>query len=364
MSRPFRIISAILVLGIILGAVTGIAYWTAGIDTDAPDPGVFIDGKKMENPPAILTFGETPVPFEVYRHYFLLYKSYFTSYYGPDFYSDENDPDGDRVLVLKQSVETELLNLYTWLEIAAQEGIELNDEERAEINATLEEQRQLHGDNFEKQLNNMYYLNEADYLKITEMQRLAEKAKTTYREKLEKEHGEEFGTAADEDFEANFISAKHILIMAPTDVEDPDASLEEARVTAQAIYDEIMASDDPAATFNELMVEKSEDTGGLESNPDGYTFKKGDMVEIFYETALALDIGAISEPVLSDAENYRGFHIIMRMPLNEEARTANREQAVSTKIDELVAEREAAVQETMTVTYSDFYDRFLAGDIR
>lgn len=363
MSRPMRIVSAILAMALVLGAVAGIAFWTAGMDPDAYNPGYYEKGKKVENPQPILTIGDTPVPFDIYRHYFLLYKSYFQSYYGPNFYDDKNDPDGDRVLVLKQGVETELVNLYTWLKIAEEEGIQLTDEDRAEINTTLTEQKELYGDNFDSQLRDMFYTSEENYMTITEMQKLVEITREKYRTGLEDKNRTRLEEEADTDFDENFITAKHILISPPEDIEDPDEGIEAARLQAEDLYQQIMASKDPEATFNELMVEYTDDPG-LETNPDGYTFTEGEMVEIFYETALALEIGGISEPVLSDTANYRGYHIIMRVPLNEEAREANRETFVTTAIDGLVTERENAIKETLPVTYSDFYDKFLASAIR
>lgn len=74
------------------------------------------------------------------------------------------------------------------------------------------------------------------------------------------------------------------------------------------ILDQLKAADDPAARFDELMVQYSEDPG-LAAYPDGYTFGPGEMVEAFEEGTKALAYGAYSpEPVQSGD----GYHIILR----------------------------------------------------
>lgn len=73
------------------------------------------------------------------------------------------------------------------------------------------------------------------------------------------------------------------------------------------------AAADPNALFDTLMHEHSEDTG-LAAYPDGYIAYKGQMVEEFEQTALALNVGEISGIV----ESLYGYHIIMRTPLDPE----------------------------------------------
>ena len=81
----------------------------------------------------------------------------------------------------------------------------------------------------------------------------------------------------------------------------------EALAKANDICAQLQAASSPLALFDELMV-FSEDPGS-QSNPDGYDFTAGQMVEEFEEATRALEYGEISEPVESDF----GYHVILRL---------------------------------------------------
>lgn len=122
-------------------------------------------------------------------------------------------------------------------------------------------------------------------------------------------------------FRDNYISAKHILI-GTTDpmTGEVKRTEEQAKADAQKVLDRLNAGED----FDAVMNEVSEDTG-LASNPDGYIFTKGDMVEPFYEGAKALTEGQISALVKSDY----GYHIIKREPLDTEGQYQNYQDAIA-----------------------------------
>ena len=90
-----------------------------------------------------------------------------------------------------------------------------------------------------------------------------------------------------------------------------DETIAQKKAKADELLQQLRASDDPIALFDELMNENSEDTG-LAANPDGYTTSKGAMVPEFEQAALALKEGEISDVVESDY----GYHIILRLPLD------------------------------------------------
>lgn len=111
-----------------------------------------------------------------------------------------------------------------------------------------------------------------------------------------------------------YITADHILI--PTiDLATREALSEETvaanRALAEDLLAQLRASEDPIALFKELADRYSEDTGRA-TNPDGYTFTTGTMVEEFDSAARALGENEISDVV----ESAYGYHIILRKPLD------------------------------------------------
>lgn len=131
----------------------------------------------------------------------------------------------------------------------------------------------------------------------------------------------------EEDLNNYAYQAKHILIATAASAADGVVTLNtgdtveydgtaeeynaEALAKAEDILAQIRASADPAATFDVLMNEHSQDGRDSDGNlltPDGYTTTPGQMVPEFEQTAFSIAIGEISDVVES---NY-GYHIILR----------------------------------------------------
>ena len=110
----------------------------------------------------------------------------------------------------------------------------------------------------------------------------------------------------------NVFGAKHILMM--TSGMD-EAEKKKVRTTMQGYLDEILKSEDKVSTFDQIMNEKSEDTG-LAQYPDGYTFMTGDMVTEFEDAVTGMKVGDITPQLV---ESTYGYHIIMRIEPDEKA---------------------------------------------
>ena len=144
-----------------------------------------------------------------------------------------------------------------------------------------------------------------------------------------------------------YLMAKHILIT-KNDEMDPE---DKARTEAENVLSQLESytGDNFDDFFDELMYMISEDTGGLMSYPEGYLFQYGDMVDEFYQAAISLDIGELSEVV----ETYYGYHILYRLPINfditpysfamyEDYRTL-REYAAAIHFDSVILEWSASL---------------------
>lgn len=140
-----------------------------------------------------------------------------------------------------------------------------------------------------------------------------------------------------------YITADHILLTT-VDTATGEALSDEQKAEKKALAEELAeklknyTGDDLASYFAELADEYSEDPGRA-SNPTGYTFTTGSMVQEFEDAAYALDEGAVSDIV----ESKFGYHILLRLPLDKTAAAETvREDYFSNFIDEQMDKAKAA----------------------
>lgn len=147
-------------------------------------------------------------------------------------------------------------------------------------------------------------------------------------------------------FEKNeYVRAKHILIQYP---QNPTEEEREAAFSKSLdVLVEVKAMKD-ISEFDAL-IEKYNEDPGMKLNPDGYYFTRGEMVKPFEEATYALEIGKTSSLVESDY----GFHIILRLPLDDESlvNTSKYRNAVGGAVTETLQK----IAEGIEVEYSDNY---------
>lgn len=262
----------------------------------------FAAGELVNGEP-LLSVNGTPVSNDLLFYWAFLCCSYYEAqlyYYGLplSLYGD--------VLV------SEGYNLAAYYTILARKAEELGCILTDEQSAAIKEQLAANGD----QIKILYGMDDEDLLFIYSLESLYD----NLSEMLVSEPTEE-------DLNHYAYQVKHILIATAASAEDGvvtlntgstveyDGTVEEynaeALAKAEDILAQIRAAADPAAAFDTLMNEHSQDGRDSDGNlaaPDGYTATPGQMVAEFEQTAFSIAIGEISDVV----ESGYGYHIILR----------------------------------------------------
>lgn len=210
------------------------------------------------------------------------------------------------------------LTQYSVVERKAEElGLEISEEEQADIDAIYAEDVEQYGSGDEAVF--AEYL--ADNHIPREMYDKMNSASVHYRNIFENYFGVMGADLPDGDVssyaeDAEYMHAKHILLNTIDDAGEPfsDEEKEAVRARAQELLSQLggLSGEALEEKFDELMRENSED-GGLAYYPGGYYFVPGEMVQPFEDAVRSLDDGKLSpEPV----ESNFGYHIILRLPLD------------------------------------------------
>lgn len=217
----------------------------------------------------------------------------------------------------QQYAENALTQYSVIAQKAGELGLEISEEEQAEIDEIYAEDVEQFGDGDEAAF--------AEYLAGNHIPRgmydSMNSVSVHYKNIFEYYFGVMGADLPDEDVrsyaqDAEYMHAKHILLNTLDDDGEPFSDEEKEAVLARArelvsqlkgLYGAAMEE-----KFDELMQENSED-GGLAYYPDGYYFLPGEMVQPFENAVRSLAEGGLSpEPVESDF----GYHIILRLPLD------------------------------------------------
>lgn len=369
MSKTTKLISLITLAVIVVAGIAALAIsssekgstnnaTSSGATTATPTtPTLTVDGEVIENPGTILTVGDTEFSFDEYRYYYMSTLSQYAMY-GMDLTTPEN---AETAASIKTGIDDTLIDMAALLQIAKDKGITLTQEDKDEMDTQIEELKTQYGDSLETTLSSAYLIDLDFYTFLVEQSLLAQKAQDALSEE-----------AIADDKEAlmdSVITAKHILIpfeTTTTDAEGNTVELSEeeiaankaaAKETADSISAAIQESSDPIATFETYFTEYQANDPG--QTAEGYTFREGAMVDSFYQGALALNTDEISAPI----ESTYGYHIILRLPLNETYVEENLSTLFSAEITPYITEKLDAMIETLPITYGEYYEAITPSSI-
>lgn len=369
MSKTAKVICIITAIVLVLGVGATIAVMVASYDPENPAAGMYLDGERIKDPGVMLTIGQHQVSYDEYRYFYLTQKYYHSSG-DPAYWND--DLEGAKAAELKEEVENNLRVMYAWLDLAAERGIGLTQEEKDQIVKDIQDEKKDYGTGFNARLKKNYLTSVELYQRITEMQTLVNKVQEEYTE-AEKEHFEDEALKS-------VVTVKHILFTFDEAATDPEQNkqetleraneiLETYREQVEAEKQKLMQEEGLTELSNDQILEiemkvfeklrkkYNEDPG---QGKEGYTFGEGTMVEEFYDASLELQVGQVSEPV----ETTYGYHIIMRLPLNEEYVEENKDALVGGQIDVLVKDMIEERANAYTIVPGPYYDKVAIATVK
>lgn len=368
-----RMLSAALAAGVLAASLAGCGS-TAATFTELPLPSevpedIIMQTAGIARDTPLLTVDGAEVPAEELLYWLSSYADQYAAWGMTDLTMDMGDGQTLGQYYLDSAVET--ATLYQLMENKAEElkmgwtkeNQDSYDEQLQTMKESLAQQAGLdpetQSDRVDTELvrlisymglsqEGFFHINQASFL---------------YNNLMEGLYGTEGTDAPDADKlnETGVFHAKHILIKAEP-VTDADGNVTDdgmaaAQAQAQALYDQLLAAEDPMTLFDQLMTENTDDvdsSGNVNGGTEGYTFGPGEMVDEFYEGTKALAEGEISQPIQSQY----GYHIILRLSADNEAGYDKYAQVkMQDQIDQWMDEAQVERSETLeSLDLQAFYD--------
>lgn len=314
-------------------------------DEQTPDPGLYIDGEKVNDEGVvIMTVNGIDIPFDEYRY---LYNYYDYSYFsGGDHSVYEDNPDAYSYLL--ETVESAVLENNWGNILAASNGVKLTDEDLAEIETHMQEQR----DEFESDEEfhdtlAQSSLSEDLLRRIISQQILCNRIYTELYESLDDATVKEW-------LNENYVRVHHVLVAFDEIAKEEafaEATDEELKEEAKKRADALIERINYGEKVYDLAQELAHDPGMVD-NTEGYFFTTGEMVEPFEKSAFALKVGEISEPV----ETSYGYHIIERLEQEDYMNEHWDEIRETGTVGILYRDVDKALDEA-EITYGEYYDK-------
>ncbi len=307
-----------------------------------------------EDTETVLIIGDYEVPFEQYRYFFMNFKAEYDG--GSDSYwrSLGAKEKSKMFYVIDDLVRAALLRCYATFSLALDHGIDYKS------GAVQKEVVESINDSIEKDFGGFdAYLDAIAAAHMTHSVYRFAMSELEVEERLFEAMKEDGSIKSDADTvraaveSGEFCRAKQVLIM-NDEGEKPEDNRKEA--------ENVLLLAQLGQDFDKLVADYGEDPEMI-TNPEGYYFVRGELIEEFENAAFALKIGELSDIISSPL----GYHIILRLEPDEDYINEN----ISTLGDTYAAGKfRQAVDdrgEDMEITATDFWrtltiDNFFYGE--
>lgn len=278
----------------------------------------------------VMTVGGNDVSYDEYRYFYMNFRADHIS-----------AGDEDYTGTIKTEIEDALREKYAIKNLADEKSLTLDSDDYTSVDSAREYYIESYGSEeaFESALSSGFLTDDLFYSLLCS-QAIEEKL----RDYENNEYTSDF-ISDDATVEAyikeNFVHATQILIL-----NEAGDDIVANRDLAVELHERALAGED----FDALIREYNEDTD-MNGDTVGYYFVEGELLYKFEEAAMQLEVGGISDVVLSE----KGYHIIKRLPLDdeyiddhfEELRDAYKARMFNVMIEERAAQTE--------IVYTDYY---------
>ncbi|MBR1423545.1 MAG: SurA N-terminal domain-containing protein [Ruminococcus sp.] len=367
----------------------GAADTTDTSTEEVPDPALVIDGENVDiTDLTICTIDGNDIDFDTFRYYYYYTLAKYTSTYGATM-DTIKDTEGGFDLFLTDVI-TAIKQEYVAPALAKENGLELTDDEKQEIQEQIEQAKTEAGgeETFNEQLKSYYLTPELFETMLTNA--------TIYQKVYDNLFTHEgIYATSQEDFRKivqdpeQYCREIHIMIpyYAQVELDDSTASTYDSLSLSEKIYakqaayyqldsDAIQQAKEKSKELAESLLKEAQETEdfgklveregydiGLEDSTNGYYFTPDSTgyPTSLIEAAFALDENEISSDLVAD-ETY-GYFIIKRLPIDMDYVENNIESMIESYDAPNFEKIYQDYMSKMKVTYFDQWDKLTADSV-